>query len=126
MQDFPEFMKHAGKPVDAAQQNTAGVQGYYFDGAQGQMAFWTCYEARESQKHAHDFDEYMVVLSGEYILCTDDGETLLHSGDEAFIPHGTRQWGRCTAGTRTIHAFGGLRIRPKETIPDQEENHENL
>ncbi len=32
-------MKCAGKPVDASQQNTAGAEGYYFDGAQGQMAF---------------------------------------------------------------------------------------
>jgi len=121
MTEFPEFMKRAGRPVDAAQQNTADVEGYWFDGAEGQMAFWTCREARESQPHTHEFDEYMVVLDGEYILCTDAGETVLRPGNEAVIPRGTRQWGRCSAGTRTIHAFGGQRIRPIK-----EEQHEKL
>jgi quercetin dioxygenase-like cupin family protein len=114
MTEFPEFMQRAGYPVDASQQNTKDVEGYWFDGAQGQMAVWTCREARESQPHTHAFDEYMAVLSGEYVLCTNEGETVLHPGDEAVIPGGTRQWGRCAAGTRTVHAFGGKRIHPKE------------
>jgi hypothetical protein len=37
-------------------------------------------------------------------------ELRLKPGDELFIPKGTEQWGRCRAGTRTIHAFGGRRI----------------
>ncbi len=121
MKEFPEFMKRAGRPVDAAQQNTADVEGYWFEGAEGQMAFWTCCEARESKPHMHDFDEYMTVLDGEYILCTDEGETVLRPGDEAVIPRGIRQWGRCIAGTRTIHVFGGQRIHSAK-----EEQHEKL
>jgi quercetin dioxygenase-like cupin family protein len=119
MEYFPEFMMRAAYPVDASQQNTADVEGYWFDGAEGQMAFWTCREARESKPHMHDFDEYMAVLSGEFMLCTDEGETMLRAGGEAVIPRGTRQWGRCAAGTRTIHVFGGKRIRPTE---DTDEN----
>lgn len=117
MKDFPDFMKRAGKPVDASQQNTEGVEGYYFDGDQGQISFWTCHEARESKAHTHGFDEYMAVLSGEYVLCTDEGETVLKAGGEAFIPRGTKQWGRCAAGTRTIHVFGGKRIAHAEERP---------
>lgn len=33
----------------------------------------------------------------------------LDSGDELFIPSGVAHGGCCTAGTRTIHAFGGRR-----------------
>ncbi len=62
----------------------------------------------------HEFDEYMAVLQGEFVLCTDECETVLKAGDEAFIPRGRAQWSRCIAGTRTIHAFGGNRIKPKE------------
>lgn len=112
MDDFPLFMKNEKNRVSVSQQNTPGVQGYYYEGrGGGQMAVWTCREARESKKHAHSFDEYMVVVSGEYILCTNEGERTLHPGDEALIPRGTEQWGRCAAGTRTIHAFGGRRIK---------------
>jgi hypothetical protein len=31
-------------------------------------------------------------------------------GDELYIPKGTEQWGKCIAGTKTIHALGGKRI----------------
>jgi quercetin dioxygenase-like cupin family protein len=120
MGEFPEFMKRTGRPVDTAQQNTEDVEGYWFDGAEGQMAFWTCHKSRESTPHTHGFDEYIVVLEGEYILCTDEGEKLLRPGDEAVILRGTRQWGRCAEGTRTIHAFGGQRIRPQENKGDRE------
>jgi quercetin dioxygenase-like cupin family protein len=112
MDGFPEFMKSKSNKVTSSQQNTPGTEGYYYEGNDGsQMAFWTCREARKSKKHKHDFDEYMAVVSGEYTLCTNDGERVLKPGDEAFIPKGTEQWGRCAAGTRTIHAFGGRRIK---------------
>ncbi len=38
-------------------------------------------------------------------------EIILNPGDELHIPKGTEQWGKCKAGTRTIHAFGGKRIK---------------
>lgn len=52
----------------------------------------------------------MIVVAGEYTAYLDGREILLKSGDELFIPRGTEQWGRCRAGTRTIHAFGGRRV----------------
>jgi catechol 2,3-dioxygenase-like lactoylglutathione lyase family enzyme/quercetin dioxygenase-like cupin family protein len=110
MRDFPGFMKHEADRVDTAQQNTEGVEGYVFEGAAGQMAFWTCHEARESKPHTHPFDEWTLIIEGEYTMCTAAGERVLRPGDEAVVPAGTEQWGRCTAGTRTVHAFGGRRV----------------
>jgi len=61
--------------------------------------------------HKHDFDEYMVCISGQFTVFMNGQEYVLNPGDELFIPKGTEQGGRCIAGTRTIHAFGGKRIK---------------
>jgi quercetin dioxygenase-like cupin family protein len=104
-------MKRPANRVPAGQQNTRDIDGYFYEAADGsQMAFWTCAAARTSQKHVHDFDEYMLCVSGEYTVCMNGAEHVLRPGDELLIPAGTEQWGRCSAGTRTIHAFGGRRI----------------
>ncbi len=111
MMDFPEFMKRPANKVPSQQQNTADVEGYYYSASDGsQMAFWTCHADRVSKEHAHEFDEYMVCVSGEYVVSINGVETVLHAGDEIMIPKGAVQGGRCKAGTRTIHAFGGRRI----------------
>jgi len=94
-----------------SQQNTKDMDGYYFEGSDcSQMEFWTCYSDRASKEHQHDFDEYMVCVYGQYTVRIDRKEIVLNPGDEFFIPKGTVQSGRCIAGTRTIHAFGGKRI----------------
>ena len=112
--DFPAFMKEPANRVPLGQQHTEAVEGYVFQGRGiGQMAFWTCAERRNSDWHAHDFDEYFVVVAGEYVLMLDGSERVLHAGDEAVIPRGTRQAARVAAGTRTIHAFGGRRVIEK-------------
>lgn len=111
MEEFPEFMKRSTNQVPLQQQNTSDIQGYYYTAQDGsQMAFWTCLADRISIEHMHDYDEYMVCLSGEYISIVNGKEIVLHAGDELCIPRGTLQGGRCKAGTRTIHAFGGKRI----------------
>lgn len=111
MKDFPAFMRSPANRVDPSQQNTQDIDGYYYTANDGiQMAFWTCYADRESAEHRHDFDEYMVCVSGRYTVIMDGGEIILNPGDELCIPRGTLQGGRCTAGTRTIHAFGGKRV----------------
>jgi len=111
MKDFPDFMKLGANRVDASQQNTADVEGYYYTANDGsQMAFWTCRADRESAEHRHDFDEYVVCVSGQNIIIMDGRETVLNPGDEICIPKGTLHGGWCAAGTRTIHAFGGKRI----------------
>lgn len=111
LQDFPAFMKSGKNHIGSQEQNTPDIDGYYFTGEDGsQMAFWTCYADRVSNKHTHEFDEYMVCIAGQYTVCLGDREIVLMPGDELFIPRGTEQGGRCVAGTRTIHAFGGTRI----------------
>ncbi|NMC56659.1 MAG: cupin domain-containing protein [Eubacteriaceae bacterium] len=112
MKDFPEFMKSELNRIDASQQNTKDIEGYYYEGKDGsQMVFWTCHSARESAKHMHDFDEYMIIVAGQYTTCFGDREIVLNPGDELYIPAGTVQWGRCIADTRSIHAFGGKRVK---------------
>ena len=112
MKHFPEFMKNPKNKISPSQQNTADIEGYFYNGADdSQIAFWECFSDQISKKHKHDFDEYMVCLSGEYAAYLDDREIILKPGDELVIPKGTEQWGKCVAGTRTIHAFGGKRIK---------------
>ena len=108
--DFPQFMKSPANRIPTSSQSTPGVEGYVFDGADGsQMAFWTCRETAVSAPHVHDFDEYMIVVSGRYVLIIDGKRIVLEAGAEYFIPKGTVQGGEVIAGTRTIHAFGGHR-----------------
>ena len=112
MKDFPEFMKNNKNHISSEDQNTKDIDGYFFEGIDGsQMAFWTCNSDRISKKHTHEFDEYIVCVSGQYTAIIDDKEIVLNPGDELFIPKRIEQGGKCIAGTRTIHAFGGKRIK---------------
>ena len=110
MDDFPEFMKNPANRIAKTNQATEGVEGYVFDGADGsQMAFWTCRETAPSAAHAHNYDEYMVVVQGRYTLIIDGKRIPLKTGEEHFIPRCVLHSGEVLAGTRTIHAFGGHR-----------------
>lgn len=110
MKDFPEFMKQQKNRIATRSQATPGVEGYVFDGADGsQMAFWTCSETAISAAHAHDFDEYMLVVEGCYTLVIGGEKIPIRAGQEYFIPRGVNHGGEVVAGTRTIHAFGGHR-----------------
>jgi mannose-6-phosphate isomerase-like protein (cupin superfamily) len=110
MNEFPEFMKHAADRIATNSQSTPGVEGYVFDGADGsQMAFWTCRETAPTATHAHDYDEYMIVVEGCYTLIIDGERIPVKAGQEYLIPRGVPHGGEVLAGTRTIHAFGGHR-----------------
>lgn len=112
MDDFPEFMKRAVNRIAKSNQATPGVEGYVFDGADGsQMAFWTCSETAVSAAHSHEYDEYMMVVQGQYTLIIDGSRIPLTAGEEYFIPRGVLHSGEVLAGTRTIHAFGGQRAK---------------
>src|SRR5690242_15334044 len=118
MDNFPDFMKQPANRSATSSQSTPGVEGYVFDGADGsQMAFWTCRESAVSTPHVHDYDEYSVVLQGCYTLTIDGKRIPVKDGEEYFIPEGTWHGGEPTAGTRTIHAFGGRRA---ERVPSQD------
>ncbi len=110
MREFPVFMRHPANRIADTHQATPGVEGYVFDGIDGsQMAFWTCTKTAPSAAHAHDYDEYMIVVQGSYTLIIDGQHIPLRAGDEYVIPRGVRHSGEVVAGTRTIHAFGGHR-----------------
>jgi quercetin dioxygenase-like cupin family protein len=116
MDDFPDFMKRPVIRIATRSQATPGVEGYVFDRADGsQMAFWTFRETAVSAPHAHEFDEYMLVVQGCYTLIIEGQRIPVKAGEEYFIPKELWHGGEPIAGTRTIHAFGGRRaIRAKE------------
>ena len=103
-------MKRPANRIATSSQSTPAVEGYVFDGAEGsQMAFWTCTENAVSAPHAHEYDEYLVVVQGCYTLIVDGKKFPVKAGEEFFIPRGVLHGGEVVAGTRTIHAFGGRR-----------------
>jgi quercetin dioxygenase-like cupin family protein len=118
MKDFPAFMKNPINRIATSSQSTPGVEGYVFDGADGsQMAFWTCSETAESAPHIHDFDEYMIVVQGCYVLIVGGKRNPIMAGEECSIPKGLSHSGQAEAGTRTIHAFGGHRVARHNDCP---------
>ncbi len=109
MDAFPLFMKDPRNAV-VAQQVSWGVEGYLFDGAEGsQVVIFQCAKNGMSKEHVHEFDEYFVVIQGEYALGIGAQRIVLRAGDEYHIPKGMPHDGSFTAGTRTINVFGGKR-----------------
>src|SRR5215510_1230120 len=112
MADFPAVVKHPANRIAVGSQHTPGVEGYVFDGADGsQVAFWRADRDAATSLHTHAFDEYFLVVEGTYFLVLDGKEVRVDAGQEFFIPRGMPISGRVTAGTRTIHVFGGQRAR---------------
>ena len=110
-------MKHPANRIAGSDQATCGVEGYVFDGVEGsQMAFWTCGQDAVSAEHAHEFDEYMLVVEGCYTLVIGGRRVPIKKGEEYFIPRGVAHSGDVVAGTRTIHAFGGHRAEREGMI----------
>ncbi len=109
MDDFPEFMKTPENAIAQASQSK-GARGWIYDGADGkQVAYWVCDKDGVSAEHVHDFDEYFTVLQGRYTLILGGRRIDVCRGDEYFIPKNTPHAGEFSAGTRTIHCFGGRR-----------------
>ena len=110
MDDFPEFMRRTANKIATSSQYTSGVEGYLFDGVEGcQMACWTCRETAESTPHVHDYDEYLLVVQGRYLVNIDGKHIPVNAGEEYLIPKGVWHGGGPIAGTRVIQAFGGRR-----------------
>jgi quercetin dioxygenase-like cupin family protein len=75
------------------------------------MAFWTYKQTATSQEHSHEYDEYIVVIQGQYTIIIKNERIPLHPGDEYMIPKGVVHSGKAIAGTRAIYAFGGKRAK---------------
>jgi len=113
MNQYPEFMTN---PLNAAvsHQTSTGVEGFIYDGADGsQVVIFQCATSGISKEHVHDFDEYFVVVQGEYTLGIEGRAIKLTAGQEYYIPKGVPHDGAFLAGTRTINVFGGMRARRK-------------
>ena len=111
MNDFPEFMRNPLNAIDPKSQSPGNV-GYVYDGVDGsQMAIWTSTEDVISREHVHDYDEYFIVVEGEYKLKISNETTILRKADEYHIPKGTPHSGESKKGTRTIYAFGSRRAK---------------
>ena len=111
MNEFPQFMKNPLNKIARASQYTENTDGYVFDGEDGsQVAFWTCRKNRKSGEHTHEYDEYLLVVQGEYTLIIEDRKIPLAAGQEYHIEKCVTHSGECIAGTRTIHVFGGKRV----------------
>ncbi len=109
LNEFPEFMKNPANAIVSHQQSR-GVEGFVFDGIDGsQVAVFQCSRDGASKEHVHDFDEYFVVIQGEYTLGINGEKIRLTAGQEYHIPQGKPHDGLFTAGTRTINVFGGKR-----------------
>lgn len=124
---FPEFMFREQNKIPKSQQNTPDIEGCYYTANDGsQMAFWIYKKDRVSKEHSHDYDEWMLCVEGEYLVTIDGREHVLHAGDELFIPKGSMQGGRVKEGTRSIHAFGGMRVCPFEIVNYSDEMKEDV
>ena len=103
-------MKDSSNRIDPESRFTPGIEGYVYDGVnESQMAFWTYKKSADSESHSHDFDEYVVVVQGQYTILMENKSIILNSGDEYLIPKGVFHGGKADAGTRAIYAFGGKR-----------------
>jgi mannose-6-phosphate isomerase-like protein (cupin superfamily) len=112
MKDFPVFMKHPANRIASQAQYTPGIEGYVFDGVDGsQICFWTNQNGGKSAEHVHEYDEYFIVVQGQYTLLMEGNQIPVRVGEECYIPKGVPHSGESLAGTRTIHAFGGKRAR---------------
>jgi quercetin dioxygenase-like cupin family protein len=91
MPDFPAFAKSPANRIATSSQFTDDIEGYVFDGADGsQVGLWTAHADRVSKEHAHDFDEYVLVIEGRCAIILGGGRIELRAGHEFVIPKGTR------------------------------------
>jgi quercetin dioxygenase-like cupin family protein len=112
--EFPQFMRNAINAV-GSHQKSVGVEGFIYDGADGsQVVIFQCATNGISKEHVHDFDEYFVVIRGQYTLGIEGRTIKLTAGQEYYIPKGIPHDGVFIAGTRTINAFGGKRAERKK------------
>ncbi|HEY0466490.1 MAG TPA: cupin domain-containing protein, partial [Polyangiaceae bacterium] len=57
----------------------------------------------------HEFDEYLLLIQGKCTVRMGETVVELQPGDELLVPKGTPQSVSVSAGTRTMHVFGGKR-----------------
>lgn len=119
MNEFPLFMRNSINAVGSHQKSDS-VEGFIYDGADGsQVVIFQCATNGISKEHVHGFDEYFVVIQGEYTLGIEGRTIKLTAGQEYYIPKGLPHDGAFIAGTRTINAFGGKRAERRSGVASQ-------
>jgi quercetin dioxygenase-like cupin family protein len=112
MAQYPEFMRNPANKIATESQYAKDIEGFVYDGADGsQMAFWTYPDGGVAKVHTHPYDEYFVVVEGQYTVIMGGKRIPVRVGEEFLIPEGTPHGGESLPGTRTINAFGGKRAR---------------
>jgi quercetin dioxygenase-like cupin family protein len=112
MKNFPDFMRNSANRIAAESQYTKGIEGYVYDGADGsQVCYWSYSDDGVSAPHTHPYDEYMLVVEGEYTVIIDGWRTRVKAGEEHIVRKGVLHSGEVAAGTRAIYAFGGKRAK---------------
>jgi quercetin dioxygenase-like cupin family protein len=112
MDNFPEFMRQTCNRISSKDKYTPGIEGYVYDGIDGgQITIWTSINGGEAAEHIHEYDEYIVVVQGQYTIIIDGKRIPINIGEEYYIPKGLPHGGKSIPGTRTINAFGGKRAK---------------
>lgn len=110
MKSFPAFMRRRCNAVKGSRQ-AGGLKGYVFEGVDGsQMVLWQGVRGGTSTPHTHDYDEYAIVIQGEFTGTVGGRKIHLKAGEECFIPAGTPHEGVYSANYRAIDAFGARRV----------------
>jgi quercetin dioxygenase-like cupin family protein len=110
MDNFPEFMRQNCNRISSRDRYTPGIEGFVFDGVDhSQITIWTSKNGGEAVEHIHEYDEYIVVVQGQYTVIIEGKPIPINKGEEYYIPKGVLHGGKSIPGTRTINAFGGKR-----------------
>jgi mannose-6-phosphate isomerase-like protein (cupin superfamily) len=113
MRHYPDFMRVERNAVHPEDQ-TEGAEGYIFDGIDGsQMIIWTSRskEPIKTTRHTHDYDEWFLIIDGNFKGDIGGSKAEMGPGDEIHIPAGTPHNGTYSSGFRSIHAFSKKRAR---------------
>lgn len=114
---LPQFVKDEKDEIGSQSHFSKGIKGWVFEGASGHQAtVWECDEDGQSQPHTHEFDEWLIVVSGEYMICSDRKRVPLAAGQQCYIPAGIKHWGVYKKHTQTINLFGGKRVEINTSV----------
>lgn len=114
---LPQFVKDEKDEICSQSHFSNDIKGWVFEGASGHQAtVWECDEDGQSQPHTHEFDEWLIVIAGEYMICSDSKRVPLTAGQQCYIPKGIKHWGAYKKHTQTINFFGGKRVEIKTSV----------
>jgi quercetin dioxygenase-like cupin family protein len=116
MAKYPGVIRNPVNRVAVESQFSKNIDGFMFDGADGsQIIFWSYTGPGSVSVHTHEYDEYLIVIEGQYTLIIDGKKIPVKAGQEYLIEKGVAHGGEALTGTRTIDVFGGKRAKRGKT-----------